>query len=139
MKSSLESQILSKGLTDLVEIPGVLAFPKLLEFIRDNVDLFLCPHRQGDPSCTYLETFACGVPIVGTENEAWNGLLTQVKGGWSVPIGDPTAMANTVAKYSKERSEVVRLSYEVRNFALSNTFDSAFSDRIDHLRACKNK
>lgn len=38
-------------------------------------------HRQGDPSCTYLETYACGMPIVGYNNQAHQGILASNNAG----------------------------------------------------------
>ncbi len=37
-----------------------------------NADLFLAPHRQSDPSCSYLEAMGCGVPVLGTNNRMWS-------------------------------------------------------------------
>ena len=47
-----------------VQFRGNLDFKhRLVPLLQNEIDLFVCPHVQGDPSCTYLETMACGVPL----------------------------------------------------------------------------
>ena len=57
-----------------IKIHDAVAYRPDLQRIAKQADLFICCHVQGDPSCTYLETFACGVPIVGYANEMWTPL-----------------------------------------------------------------
>lgn len=90
LKPSMTRQIHALGLSDSVKMLGLLEFKsELVPFVKKNVDLFLCCHRQGDPSCTYLETMSCGVPIVGYDNEAFAGLVQHSHTGWSVQMDRP--------------------------------------------------
>lgn len=135
LEQSLREAIAQDGLRDLVELRGVLRFEEeLLPFIKRDIDLFICCHRQGDPSCTYLETFACGVPIVGYDNEAFAGLLGHVDAGKAVPMDDIEALADVVEALASSREQLEQWSHNALSFAEQNTFESAFSARIDQLR-----
>ncbi|RYF43010.1 MAG: glycosyltransferase, partial [Comamonadaceae bacterium] len=102
LKADLAKAIRREGLEGLVRLHGVLDFAtELMPTIRDQVDLYVCCHRQGDPSCTYLETMACGVPIIGYANEAFAGLLRRCPAGESVTMDDWAAMAAAIARLSR--------------------------------------
>lgn len=74
LEDELAREIERAQLGSRIQLRGVLDFrSELVPFVARSVDLFVCCHRQGDPSCTYLETFACGVPIAGYANEAFAG------------------------------------------------------------------
>ena len=123
------------GLERRVRLAGVLDFEKeLMPFLRDQVDLFIVPHRQGDPSCTYLETLACGVPIVGYENESFTGMLDRVEAvGWRVPPGRPAALAARIAALDVDRDAIVDRSQEALRFASEHSFVKTFDRRVEHL------
>lgn len=120
------------GLSASVTLTGTLNFEhELLPMVREQVDLFIAPHVQGDPSCTYLETLACGVPIVGYANEAWCGLLERARVGWKSPLGKPDRLAELIARLDRE--EIVERSAEALGFAAKHSFERTFSGRIHHL------
>ena len=51
----LRRDIENRGLSDVATLRGTLDFKtQLVPFITNETDLFICCHRQGDPSCTYL-------------------------------------------------------------------------------------
>jgi hypothetical protein len=96
----------------------------------------VCCHRQGDPSCTYLETFACGVPIAGYANEAFLGLLARANVGESVAIDDVTGLASLIERIARPESLP---AYELKcraalALATEHTFEATFERRIEHLR-----
>lgn len=109
---------------------------QLMPLLQDETDLFICPHRQGDPSCTYLETLACGVPIVGYANEAWAGLLELAGCGRKVTMDDFRLMASAVARLHEDRELLAKLSLKAWDFARRHTFEGTFARRIEHLREC---
>lgn len=138
LEEQMKRDVERDGLTSFVTFRGVLDFAtELLPFVRDEIDLFVCPHRQGDPSCTYLETFACGVPIAGYANEAFAGLLARAEVGESVPINDVEGLATLVERFA--RPESLPAFEQMCNAALvlarEHTFEKTFSRRIEHLRA----
>jgi glycosyltransferase involved in cell wall biosynthesis len=136
----MRRQIGAWGLQGCVRLAGVLDFhEELIPHVQRHTDLFLCCHRQGDPSCTYLETMSCGVPIVGYDNEAFEGVVKTSGCGWLVPMNDPWAMATKVAELAPDREQLRRVALASLAFAADNTFDATFERRIAHLRAIARK
>jgi colanic acid/amylovoran biosynthesis glycosyltransferase len=137
LEAQLRADIERMGLVAYVRLRGVLDFAtELLPFVSREVDLFVCCHRQGDPSCTYLETYSCGVPIVGYANEAFAGLVdVSGVGGrdWVTPLDDPIALARRIAELSSRRQEIAQAARTARAFAARNTFESTFKSRIAHM------
>lgn len=131
LEEELRSRIAREGLSELVELRGVLHFEtELMPFVKRDIDLFVCCHRQGDPSCTYLETMSCGVPVVGYDNEAFVGLLQHVEAGSTVPMDDSTALAAEIERLHRDRADLFDWSRTAREFAARNTFEQAFARRI---------
>lgn len=130
----MEKQIQVQGLKDDVQMLGVLDFKaELVPFAKETIDLFVCCHRQGDPSCTYLETMACGVPIVGYANEAFQGIVEHSNAGWLVEMDRPEQLASKVAELSTSLDEVKAMSFRALNFTKQNTFEKTFSRRMAHI------
>jgi glycosyltransferase involved in cell wall biosynthesis len=134
LKPEIERQIQAEGLQDCVRMMGVLDFKtELVPFAKETIDLFVCCHRQGDPSCTYLETMACGVPIVGYANEAFEGIVAHSGAGWVVPMDRPDSLANKIAELSDSLPELQEMSVKALHFAKQNTFEKTFNRRINHI------
>lgn len=137
LDEGLRAAITRLDLYGQVRFRGCLDFKtQLMPLLQDEVDLFICPHRQGDPSCTYLETLACGVPIVGYANEAWSGLLDLSGCGRQVTLDDYKLLASAVARLHADRDTVAKLSLKAWDFAQDHTFEATFARRIEHLRDC---
>jgi len=132
---SMSEEIRSQGLEKEVVLGGVLDFAtELMPRMRQEIDLFVCCHRQGDPSCTYLETLACGVPIVGYDNEAFAGLLRICRAGIAVPMDDWQSLARAIAQLSRSPKEMKDMACEGIAFARNHTFESEFLARINHAK-----
>jgi glycosyltransferase involved in cell wall biosynthesis len=128
------------GLANCVRMRGVLDFEReLLPLVSREVDLFVCCHRQGDPSCTYLETYSCGVPIVGYDNEAFAGLASVSNVGgpaWVTPLDDPITLARRIADLTQRRDEIAAASHNAVNFAIQHTFEHTMRNRVQHMIEC---
>jgi len=136
LASEIKHGIIREQLSEQVRLRGVLDFQtELMPFIRNEIDLFICCHRQGDPSCTYLETFACGVPIAGYDNEAFAGLLQHCKGGWSSPMNDAKALARVVQRLHTEPARLGEAANTALAFARVHTEGRTFDARIKHMIA----
>jgi colanic acid/amylovoran biosynthesis glycosyltransferase len=136
----LKQQIGSWGLASDVTLTGVLDFSsELLPTLKSRADLFVCCHRQGDPSCTYIETFACGVPIVGYANEALATFVKETQAGAASPLDKPEALAELIARLDVERDELCIWAYRARDFAAQHTMERTFDARIKHLAAICDK
>lgn len=108
-------------------------YTRLLPDLQNNIDLFVCLHRQSDPSCTYLETLSCGVPIVGYKNRAFDGLLTMADIGWGAKINDIQKIADSIEYLDKNRTELYEKSRKALKFARQHDFESTFQNRIKQL------
>ena len=114
---------------------GVLEFKEeLLPFVKNQIDLFVCCHIQGDPSCTYLETLSCGVPIVGYANEAFMGVIEASSTGWATKMNRPDLLALKIAELDSHRELLVQHSKKSLSFAALHTFEKTFQNRISHLQ-----
>lgn len=135
LKDFIQRQIQQKELSNCVKMLGVLEFKtELVPFVKKNVDLFLCCHRQGDPSCTYLETMSCGVPIIGYDNEAFAGVVNHSGAGWFVKMNRPDLLAEKIAELNNNRKAIVDESFKSIEFARLHTFEKTFERRMTHAK-----
>jgi glycosyltransferase involved in cell wall biosynthesis len=117
-----------------VQMPGAVDFQRqLLPDMKSRVDLFIALHRQSDPSCTYLETLSCGVPIVGYRNRAFAGILDIADVGWGVTADDIDAVASTIGHLDRNRDEIASKARNSAAFGRLHDFETTFRNRIDHL------
>jgi len=132
---SMKRAIADAQLEGQVTLGGNLDFAtELTPRMRDSADLFVCCHRQGDPSCTYLETMSVGVPVMGYANEAFAGLLEHVDAGRATPMDDVERLADAVAAVARDRETLELWSHNALRFAREHTFERTFQRRIDHAR-----
>ncbi len=140
LEPTIQKEIRRFGLEDHVRMQGILDFEnELLPFVSDGIDLFVCCHRQGDPSCTYLETYSCGVPIVGYANEAFSGLAVKsdVGGaGWTTPMDNPTSLARKIAHLNTNLEKIEIASRQALAFAALHTFENTMVKRVQHMLEC---
>jgi len=123
------------ALDNQFHLHGPLAFPDKWVPAMQNIDLFICPHPQGDPSCTYLEVMGCGVGTVGFANEALRSMVAADGNGLTVPIGDIGALVRTVLALDRDREQLVALMKGAAAFAAKQSMEDAFRKRVDHLRS----
>jgi len=129
----IRSEIATHGLGDAVKLHGAVDFDDvLMPAIKSGVDLFICCHRQGDPSCTYAETLGCGVPIAGFANESLSGLVARHGIGWTVPREAIGELADLVARLAADREEICTRSMAAMRFAQEHHYESVFDLRLQH-------
>jgi colanic acid/amylovoran biosynthesis glycosyltransferase len=132
LRNELQLKVYDLHLSDRVFIHGSVNFEReLLPWLKKEVDVFICCHPQGDPSCTYLETLSCGVPIAGYDNEAFSGIARVSGVGWSVQ-SDPLALAQKIIELSFE--EIEEQAFRSLSFARQHTFEKEFEKRMDHIK-----
>jgi glycosyltransferase involved in cell wall biosynthesis len=135
LRSDIEAQIRAAGLQDKVRCLGTLRFAdELMPLLRQDIDLFICPHLQGDPSCTYLETLSGAVPIVGYDNEAWQGLYLRSGAGVLCQRHDPDSLASVVLPLAQDVTALRKLAQKAVDFAREHLFEIEFNRRITHLQ-----
>lgn len=119
---------------------GVKDFEReLVPWLRNEVDLFVMPHRQGDPSCTYMETLAGGVPIVGYDNEACSSFVEHFDVGASSTLDDPEALAEVIAELHRDRPRLDRWAARAAEVARNGCFESMMQARVEHLQEISSR
>ena len=135
LQSEMHEYIAQHQLNEQVIMAGSVDFYQaLIPALQQSVDLFVCLHRQSDPSCTYLETLSCGVPIVGYNNRAFAGLLQLADIGWGGELNDLDGICEIIAYLHENRNEIMAKAKNSSAFAKHHDFDSTFRSRIEHLR-----
>lgn len=136
LADEIARSIQEHGLQESVALKGSVDFEtELVPFVRQNADIFLSCHRQSDPSCTYLENFGCGVPVVGYDNRMLEALSKDSQAGRVVAMGQTDQLANVIAGLDADRAQLVGLCRNAKDYAETNLFEKEFQRRIDHLKA----
>lgn len=134
LEGAMRQRIEASGLENAVTVHPALDFSTgLVPRFREAIDLFLCCHRQADPSCTYMEAMGCGVAMFGYGNKALAGLLELSPAGRTVREGSPSALAHALIGIDGQRRELSAMLYEARNFSRANAFEATFQRRLDHF------
>ncbi len=122
------------GITENVQLLEPLDFSaELVPYLRSNCDMFICCHRQSDPSCTYIENMGCGLSVMGYENDMWSGLHKESQAGWVSPVGRVRELATAIKKIEPLRDEIYRKCEQAAAFSQQNGFESLSSARMAHL------
>ncbi len=134
LKQQIAQGITSQGLENSVTLHAPVDFEtELVPHIRKNSDIYLCCHRQSDPSCTYLENMGCGVAVVGYGNQMWAALNQASGAGWTVPMGDISGIVDVIAEIDKKRAEIGLRCDKALEFAKSHDFLIEFGKRMSHV------
>lgn len=134
LSGEITTDIHKHWLQDCVFLKAPVDFEReLVPLTRTGADIFLSCHRQSDPSCTYIETMGCGVPIAGYDNKMWSALLAESKAGWIAPLGDIGAMADRIAALDRDRPSILERGENALAFAKGWDFESQFRKRMEHL------
>ena len=135
----MQQEIADAQLEDRVKLHGAVDFASVLvPHFCDKSDLFLCCHLQDDPSCTYLETLSCGVPIAGYRNRAFEGVLELGDGGAISQTRTPADMARLIGELNADRHRLTRLMRTAANIGRAHSFEKVFAERIEQLRTVSN-
>lgn len=139
LEAEMKRSIERNDLNELVTMEGAVDFHRqLLPDLKEKVDLFVALHRQSDPSCTYLETLSCGVPIVGYRNQAFSGILDLAEVGWGVRPDDIDAVSLMILRLDLAREEIAEKSRNAAGFGRQHDFETTYKNRIDHLLSITN-
>ncbi len=137
LEPQIRADITRLRLEDCVKLTGVIDFEtELTPLTKHQADLFVCCHRQGDPSCTYVDVMSCGVAFVGYDNEALQGIVRHSAAGWMVPMDRTDRLAEKIAELSANCAEIVNAARKSLEFARKHSFEQTFRRRIEHLKAC---
>jgi len=136
LRSQISQAVAENGLSDMVRIHGAVDFDGvLMPRMRDQTDLFVCLHPQGDPACTYLEAMGAGLPIAGFANASLRAFVERHGVGWSVPIGNIGQLAAEIARIASSHEELARKTWSAAAYGRDHAFRAEFVRRAQHLLA----
>jgi glycosyltransferase involved in cell wall biosynthesis len=112
----VERMVAELGLTRRVHFVGWVARDRIVDHYR-GADIFVTATTwEGMPN-TVLEAMACGLPIVGTQASGLRELVRDGLNGYLVPIKDPNAMAQALARLVDNGHERRRMGRQSRKLA----------------------
>lgn len=134
LKAEMVSLVAAAGKEGQIFINDPIPYPELVRRSYES-DVFVCCHIQSDPSCTYLESFGAGLPIVGYGNEMWKGLSKESGTGYATPVWDRSKVVEAIRSLSENTSLLEEMSKKAREFALAHTFEKEFAKRTEDLNS----
>jgi glycosyltransferase involved in cell wall biosynthesis len=112
----LERMVSDLGLTRRVQFSGWVPREHIADHYR-SADIFVTATTwEGMPN-TVLEAMACGLPIVGTRVSGLQELVCDDINGYLVPMRDPEALAEAMARLMNNGFERRRMGRESRRRA----------------------
>ncbi|WP_170610523.1 glycosyltransferase [Ruegeria arenilitoris] len=134
LEGQIDNDIAQNNLSENVQRLEPLDFSsELVPYLRSNCDIYVCCHRQSDPSCTYIENMGCGLSVVGYGNEMWSDLQKDSRAGWVSPIGQVKKLAAVIAQIEKSRSDIAHRCELAAAFSKQNSFEALSRARMQHL------
>jgi colanic acid/amylovoran biosynthesis glycosyltransferase len=121
-----------------VRVRGEYSFPELMRLAANECDLFICCHRQGDPSSTFVEMMSVGIPLIGYDQSGLRGLLALSQAGHATPSNNVTALAEQIVLLDREREILVVAARAAAEFTRDKSFEDMMSRRVAHLSALAN-
>jgi glycosyltransferase involved in cell wall biosynthesis len=117
-RSTLERMVSELGLARRVHFVGWVARDHIADHYR-CADIFVTATTwEGMPN-TVLEAMACGLPIVGTQASGLRELVHDGLNGYLVPIKDPDALSQALARLIGNGYERRRMGRQSRKLAES--------------------
>ncbi len=111
--ADLRQLAVTLDIDDLVWMPGDRSdIPELLSML----DIFVLPSLAEGISNTVLEAMASGLPVVATRTGGNPELVEGGRNGYLVPVADPAALADILAKMIADPSATRRMGAEGRRF-----------------------
>jgi len=103
---------------------GVLPHERVLATMAEQ-DLFVFPSLFEGLALVILEAMAMGLPVIGTVNSGAAEVVVDGREGFIVPIRDPTAIAERVARLGQDRERLDAM----REAALSKAGELSWAAR----------
>ena len=107
-----------------------------MPYCRSQADVFLSCHRQSDPSCTYVEAFGCGLPVVGYDNRMLSALARESGAAVAAPMANTRILAQKVVELASNPHRSLEMSDKALAFSRLHSFECEFAKRIEHLKSC---
>lgn len=112
------------GVRDLVEYTPSPSRGKLVELYQ-RASVFALPSDEEGLGMVLLESMACGVPVVSTRSGGPDGVITDGKDGFLVPLDDAEAMADRLGRLLSEPALNHSMGREARR-----TIEARYAERV---------
>lgn len=119
MRTQLEAQVASLGLSDSVHFLGTLP-PEKLAKVLSAANVFVLSTANEGWANVFLEAMACGLPVVTTDVGGNREVICHPFLGHIVPFGDDAAMRNAIAQSLLRHWDHAA----IRRFAEENSWDA---------------
>lgn len=129
----LEQELRNRAGPHVRFLEGMDFAQRWTSYVREEVDLMVLPHTQGDPSGTYLEAAGCGVPTVGFDNVALDSLVRRHGLGATAPLRDDVALARAAREVLDEPGRWASLRGNGLRFMDEHCFERESDRRVEHL------
>lgn len=73
--------------------------------------------------------------MAGYDNRMCAALVKDSRAGWTVPLGDWSALADKLTELARNRDEVMEKSTAALKFARAHLFEAEFSKRIAQMKS----
>lgn len=101
---------------------------------KTQADVMISCRAQAEPSATFVEAMACGLPILGFDNSMLSTLVRKSDGGWTVPKHSIDCMVRLIGQLNQDRVQLIEKAACALDFAARHDFETEFMARTRHLR-----
>ncbi|WP_432799277.1 glycosyltransferase family 4 protein [Poriferisphaera sp. WC338] len=131
-REHLENKIASLGFSDRVIITGYIPHKEIARTLS-AADVKVLPSYQEGQSRTLVEALLCKIPIIGYNVGGIPSICIDHVTGRLVPLGDKSALAETIIETLKNPEKTRKLTDEGRKFVTKQYSSQAMTDALEHL------
>jgi len=118
-KPALEIEVKDLGLEDKVIFTGMLNESELASFLQ-GLDIYVHASFGETMSTAIMQAMACGLPIIASDVEGINNMVSDNINGLLVPVRDAQKMAGLLNKLVADQTLRNSLSHAARDYAERN-------------------
>lgn len=112
------------GVRERIEYVAKPSRERLVELYQ-RASAFALPSDEEGLGVVLLESMACGVPVVSTRSGGPDGVITDGKDGFLVPLDDAEAMADRLGRLLREPALNLAMGREARR-----TIEARYAERV---------
>lgn len=120
------------GISKNVEFIGQLTSEETMEYIT-IAEVFSLPSWQETFGLVYLEAMGSVKPVIGCENQGFDGIIKHKENGYLAPMHDVGALVEIIEEILNNPKQVEEISQNARNTVINEyTFD-IIASKIDEI------